>query len=355
MSMSGKGKVLVGLSGGVDSSVAAALLKEKGYEVAGIMMQMQSNAKHYSAEADARKVAEKLSIPFYVADYSQIFKQKVIDYFEKEYRKGRTPNPCVVCNRYVKYEMLLDKASSMGIDYIATGHYARTGYDEIIGRYLLKKAKNLAKDQSYFLYKITQEQLSKVLFPLGTYSKDEVREIAEKYELPVAKKPDSREICFIDNENNYAEFIHNYTGLKVSPGYFTDKKGNILGEHRGIIHYTVGQRRGLGINLGKTMYVVEVDVENNRIVLGDENDILSGILIAGDLNFISIPGICKEMRVNAKIRSTTKEATASIYPLGDNKIKMVFDSPQRAITPGQSVVFYDDDVVVGGGVINSSG
>lgn len=353
--MSCKGKVLVGLSGGVDSSVTAALLKEEGYEVAGIMMQIQLNEKHYLAEADARKVAEMLSIPFYIADYSQIFKQRVIDYFEREYREGRTPNPCVICNRHVKFEMLLEKASSMGIDYIATGHYARAGYDEVNGRYFLKKAYDFKRDQSYFLYRITQDHLSKVLFPLGTYTKVEVRKIAEKYGLPVAKKPDSLEICFLGSENSYTEFIHNYAGIEVSPGYFTDKEGNILGEHKGIIHYTVGQRKGLGITLGKPMYVVEIDVENNRVVLGDENDLLSDTLFAEDLNFISVPGIDKEMRVNAKIRSAAKEAGATIYPLESNKIKVVFDSPQRAITPGQSVVFYDDDFVAGGGVIISSG
>ncbi|NSW92242.1 MAG: tRNA 2-thiouridine(34) synthase MnmA [Firmicutes bacterium] len=362
--MSEKKKVIIGMSGGVDSSVAAAILLEKGYDVIGVTMQIWPDREKddmkgdtgccsLSAVEDARKVADKLSIPYYVMNFKNVFKEKVIDYFVNEYLEGRTPNPCIVCNRHIKFEVLLNKALSMGIDYIATGHYARVEYDEDIDRYLLKKAVNPEKDQSYVLYKLTQEQLSRILLPIGEYTKDEVRKIAEKYKLPVAKKPDSQEICFI-NDNDYGKFICDYTDSKILPGYFVDTEGNILGKHKGIIHYTVGQRRGLGIALGKPMYVVEIDTKNNRVVLGDINDVLSRTLIADDLNFISIPGIDREIRVNAKIRYTAKEAPATIYPLERDKVKVEFDSPQRAITPGQSVVFYDEEVVVGGGVIISS-
>lgn len=316
-----KKKVIIGMSGGVDSSVAAAILLEKGFDVIGVTL--DNSYSSISSIDDARKVADKLGIPFNVINYQDVFKEEVIDYFINEYLQGRTPNPCAVCNRNVKFEALLNKALSMDIEYIATGHYARVEYDNNRNRYLLKKAVTHEKDQSYMLYNLTQEQLSKTLFPLGEYSKDQVREMALKYKLPVATKPDSQEICFIA-DNDYGKYVREHTDAEILPGYFVDTDGNILGKHKGIIYYTVGQRRGLGIALGKPMYVVKIDRENNKIVLGDLQDILSKTLIAGDLNFISIPNIDnsnntdKGLRVNAKIRYAAKEAPATIYPLNVN-------------------------------------
>lgn len=368
-------KVIVGMSGGVDSSVAAALLLEKGYEVIGVTMHVwdgdlqilanerEDNCCSLSAVEDARKVADKLNIRHYVMNFKDIFKKKVIDYFVDDYLKGRTPNPCIACNKYVKFGALLDKAFSMDVDYVATGHYARVLYDNISDRFLLKKAITEEKDQSYALYNLTQEKLSKVIFPLGEYTKDDVRALARKYNLPVASKPDSQEICFIQ-DNNYSRFINdqinqeykNLDKLKnngTKPGYFVDTKGNKLGEHSGIIHYTVGQRKGLGITFGKPMYVVKVDSENNQVVLGGHDEVFSMELIATDVNYILVDNLLEPMKVESKIRYSAKESSSTLYPLESGKVKVVFDEPQRAITPGQSVVFYKNEVVVGGGIIES--
>lgn len=356
-----KKKVMVGMSGGVDSSVAAAVLLKMGYDVIGATLQIWSDMSEerrkteggccsLSAVDDARRVADKLGIPYYVLNFKDIFKCSVVDYFKEEYLRGRTPNPCIACNRHVKFEAMLDKALAMDIDYIATGHYARIEYDENRQRYLLKKSATDKKDQTYALYNLTQKQLGRTLFPIGAYSKEEVRKIAKELGLTVAAKPDSQEICFVE-DNDYGRFIRENTDDEIAPGYFVDIKGNILGMHKGIINYTIGQRKGLGISVGKPIYVVAIDAENNRVVLGDEDEVFSNALIASDLNFISIDRLEGDLRVKAKIRYSAKEADAVIKPYGDNKVKVIFDEPQRAITPGQSVVFYDGDIVVGGGII----
>ncbi|HEX2945797.1 MAG TPA: tRNA 2-thiouridine(34) synthase MnmA [Clostridia bacterium] len=361
--MPGK-SVMLGMSGGVDSSVAAAVLKDKGYEVVGVTLQiwpdMEEERKQteggccsLSAVNDARRVADRLGIKYYVLNFKDIFQEKVIDYFNREYLKGRTPNPCIACNRFVKFEAMLQKAVSMGMDYVATGHYARIGYNKDTERYQLEKSVTAAKDQTYALYTLTQEQLSRTLFPIGDFEKDRVRQIARDLELPVANKPDSQEICFVE-DNDYGRYITENTDAEIKPGWFVDIEGRRLGKHRGIIHYTVGQRKGLGISFGKPMFVVAIDPDNNTVVLGDEKEVFSTGLMAADTNFISIPELKDEMKVTVKIRYSAKEAPAIISPLQDGRVKVEFDEPQRAVTPGQSVVFYDGGVVVGGGVIEDS-
>lgn len=349
------------MSGGVDSSVAAALLLEQGYDVIGVTMKIwpdslgeekivEGGCCSLSAVDDARRVANHLGIPYYVMNFQDIFEEKVIDYFVEEYQKGRTPNPCIACNRYVKFDALLKKAVAMGVDYVATGHYARVVYDHASGRYLIKKSATATKDQTYALYNLTQEQLKHILMPLGDYTKEETRRLASKLGLTVASKPDSQEICFVE-DNNYARFIKERTGQEPVPGNFVDLEGNILGRHKGIIHYTVGQRKGLGIAFGKPMYVLAIDAENNNVVLGESGQEFSSELIASEPNFVSIEKLTGDMKVTVKIRYSAREAEAIISPYEDNKVKVVFKTPQRAITPGQAVVFYDGDVLVGGGTI----
>ena len=358
----GSKKVMLGMSGGVDSSVAAAILLQQGYEVIGVTLQIWQDADEetkkseggccsLSAVDDARRVANKLGIPYYVLNFKEIFNKTVIEYFKEEYFKGRTPNPCIACNRHVKWQAMLDKAVSMGIDYIATGHYAKVEHDAVSDRYILKKSVTDKKDQTYALYNLTQEQLSRTLMPVGDYSKERIREIAKELGLGVASKPDSQEICFI-SDNDYGKFLSENTGRKIVPGKFVDTKGNVLGTHKGIVHYTVGQRKGLGIAFGKPMFVVALDVENNRVILGDNEEVFSDSLTASDLNFISIEKPADGMRVNAKIRYSAKEAPATIRIIDGQKVSVEFDEPQRAITPGQSVVFYNGDTVVGGGTID---
>lgn len=356
-----KKSVMIGMSGGVDSSVAAAILLEKGYEVIGVTLQIwqemsedqkksEGGCCSLSAVDDARRVANKLGIPYYVMNFKEIFEKTVIDYFKKEYLKGYTPNPCIACNRYVKFDAMLNKAVSMGIDYVATGHYAKIDFDENKNRYLLKKSVTDKKDQTYALYNLSQEQLSRILMPAGDFTKERIREIAGELDLSVATKPDSQEICFVE-DNDYGKFISENTNVKILPGDFVDTKGKVIGKHKGIIHYTIGQRKGLGIAFGKPMFVVEIHPESNRVVLGDENEVFSNTLIAHDLNFISIDKLTEPMKVQAKVRYSAKEANALITPISFDKVKVEFEVPQRAITPGQSVVFYEGDIVVGGGVI----
>lgn len=356
-----KKSVMIGMSGGVDSSVAAAILLQQGYEVIGVTMQIwpdmaeerqktEGGCCSLSAVDDARHVANKLEIPYYVLNFKDVFEKKVINYFKDEYLKGRTPNPCIACNRHVKFDAMLRKATSMGIDYVATGHYARIGFDEKLNRYVLRKSVTERKDQTYALYNLSQHQLARILMPVGEYTKERVREIARDIDMIVATKPDSQEICFVE-DNDYGRYISENTDFEIIAGDFVDNKGNVLGRHKGIVHYTVGQRKGLGVSFGKPMYVVEIDVIRNRVVLGDDTEVFSNALIASDLNFITFDKLDAPCKVQAKIRYSAKAAAAEIIPYEDNKVKVVFDHPQRAITPGQSVVFYDGDIVVGGGVI----
>ena len=354
-----KEKVVVGMSGGVDSSVAAYILKEMGYEVIGITMQVwpwdEEFAEHeggccsISAVNDARRVADKLGIYYYVMNFQDVFEKKVINYFVDEYVAGRTPNPCIACNKYIKFDELLRRAGLLGASYVATGHYARIEKDENTGRYLLKRSDDDKKDQTYVLYNLSQFQLAHTLMPLGGYKKDRVREIAEEIGLNVARKPDSEEICFIP-DNNHGKFIKEKVPEKVHPGNFVDEKGNILGKHKGIANYTIGQRKGLGIALGKPVFVTDIIPEKNLVVLGVESDIFKDTLIANDLNFIPFENLTSEMKVTAKIRYSAKECPAVISPV-DGGVMVKFEVPQRAITKGQSVVFYDGNLVVGGGTI----
>lgn len=353
-----KKSVMVGMSGGVDSSVVAALLVEQGYNVVGVTMELWDNeggTRHamcssLDAVNDAKRVADKLGIPHYVLNMKAEFKGNVIEYFIDEYVKGCTPNPCIACNKKIKFGLMLNKAKAMGIDYIATGHYAKTEFDEQSGRYLLKKSESISKDQTYVLYGMTQEQLASTLFPLGNYkTKDEIRAIAERIGLKIANKPDSQEICFI--EGDYGDFIEEKRPGTCKSGDFVDTEGKVLGRHKGIINYTIGQRKGLGIALGKPVFVNSINVEKNQVVLGEEEGIFTDELTAKDINLIAVENLEKETEVTAKIRYTAKEAKACIYPLGNGLIKVKFEQKQRAITPGQAVVFYQGSSVLGGGTI----
>lgn len=358
-----KKKVAVGMSGGVDSSVAAYLLKEQGYDVIGVTMQIWQDEDPLqmaenggccglSAVDDARRVADMLEIPYYVLNFKREFKENVIDYFMDEYMHARTPNPCIACNRYVKWEALLNRAMELGCDYIATGHYARVCKLDN-GRYALKKSATARKDQTYALYNLTQEQLSKTLMPVGEYEKEEIREIAEKIGLLVANKPDSQEICFIP-DNDYAGYIKRETGKEFLQGNFVDLNGKILGKHKGIIHYTIGQRKGLGLSLGAPAFVVDIRPETNEVVIGTNEDTFHDCLLANQVNFMSISELVGERNVIAKIRYSHQGAPCKIKMTGDDMLACQFEEPVRAITPGQAVVFYEDDVVVGGATILQS-
>lgn len=356
-----KKRVVIGMSGGVDSSVAAYLLKQDGYDVIGVTMQIWQDKSEdayeveggccsLSAAEDARRVCDRLDIPFYVMNFKQVFEKTVIDYFVDEYFQGRTPNPCIACNKYVKFDALLNKAKALDADFVATGHYARILYDESYKRYVIKKSATIHKDQTYVLYNLTQDQLKHILMPLGDYTKEQTREIARELDLVVAEKPESQEICFVEDDD-YGRFLSERRGADIKPGFFVDAKGNRLGTHKGIVHYTVGQRKGLGIALGKPMFVVEIIPDKNLVVLGDETEVFSSSLIASDMNYMPFEHLESSIRVKAKIRYSAKEAGAEVIPLEGNKAKVTFSEPQRAITPGQAVVFYDGDILVGGGTI----
>ncbi len=354
--MSGK-SVLIGMSGGVDSSVAAALLKDMGYRVIGATMRLwtysDSDSSHEgccaeSAVEDARRVCDKLGIDFYVMNFKDMFRDKVVDYFVDEYTRGRTPNPCIACNKHLKFDALLKKALAMNIDYIATGHYAKIerGAD---GKYILRTSEAAKKDQSYVLYNFTQEQLSHTLMPLGSYNKEWVRKKAEELGLGVASKPDSQEICFVEDDD-YAKFITEYSGYVPEKGDILDVNGNVIGEHKGLIYYTVGQRKGIGA-YGRPMFVMKLDAERNTITLGEKGMEFSDSLTASDINFISGKFPEEKIRISAKVRYQAPPAAATLYPIEDGRVRLVFDSPQRAVTPGQAVVFYDGNVILGGGTV----
>ncbi len=344
-------KIAVAMSGGVDSSVTAALVKKEGYAVIGITMLIvpEDEVRISLASEKASQVAEALGINHHVIDLRAIFADRIILKFCEQYSLGKTPNPCVQCNKYIKFGVLYEKAKELGADMLATGHYARIERRETDGRLLLLKGIDQHRDQSYFLYGLIQEQLSHTLFPLGNLKKIQVKEIAAEMKLPVAGS-ESREICFIP-DNNYSRFLSKYSATSTRPGVIKDLKGNVLGEHSGIINYTIGQRKRLGIAARQPLYVVAVDSESNTVVVGEKNDIYSQECIVTDVNWTATSGISGEMRARVKIRYLHPEAEAVLTPEGRGRVKIKFSESQMAITPGQSAVFYDGDVVLGGGII----
>lgn len=345
-------KVLIAMSGGVDSSVAANIIISQGYETQGAIMTLYGNegsGKPQDIE-DARRVAENLNMPFHVFDFSDDFKKYVITDFVDAYKNGLTPNPCVVCNKYIKFGKFLDKAIELGFDYVATGHYSKIEKDNLTGRFVVKKADDESKDQSYMLWSLSQEQLSHVLLPLGDFTKDRARDIARNVGFDNADKHDSQDICFIP-DGEYASFIESWCGEKFEQGDFVDKAGEFIAKHKGLINYTIGQRKGLGIAAPAPYYVLEKDPKLNRVVLGSNDDLFLDTLEAENVNFISIEKLTEPMKIKAKVRYKHKETDATVYPLENGNVKVVFDTPQRALTPGQSVVFYDGDTVLGGGII----
>lgn len=354
-------KVVVGMSGGVDSSVAAYLLKKQGYDVIGVTMQIWQETDEItqeeeggccglSAVEDARRVAERLKIPYYVMNFRKEFRENVMDYFTAEYLRGRTPNPCIACNRYVKWEALLKRSLEIGADYIATGHYA--GIEKLAnGRYAIKNSVTAEKDQTYALFNLTQEQLRHTLMPVGAYTKDEIRAMAEEIGLAVAHKKDSQEICFIPDQD-YAGFIDRECGGDVPPpGNFVSKDGTVLGRHLGITHYTIGQRKGLGIALGHPVFVTEIRTDTNEVVLGENEEVFTDRLYADHLNFMALPDIRNEVELTAKIRYSHAGSPCKVRRTGEDEILCEFLEPVRAVTPGQAVVLYDGNYVAGGGMI----
>lgn len=355
-----KKKVVVGMSGGVDSSVAAYLLKEQGYDVIGVTMQIwqdemaeeileEVGCGGLSAVLDAQKVAQTLDIPYHVLHFREEFKRDVIDYFVREYQNGRTPNPCNACNRHIKWEALLQKAKELGADYIATGHYARV-LQLANGRYAISNSITAEKDQSYALYNLTQNQLAHTLMPVGNYRKSEIRSIAQEIGIPVAAKKDSQDICFVP-DHDYAKFIEEYTNRKFEPGKFVDKNGNVLGEHRGIVHYTIGQRKGLNISDETPWFVRKILPKENQILLCKSEDLFETVCYVDDVNYMAIEQLDQPLRVLGRIRYSHKGAMCTIERVDATSIKCTFDEPQRAMTPGQAAVFMDGNIVLCGGTI----
>ena len=346
-------RVLLGMSGGVDSTVAAYLLKEQGYEVVGATMKLwvPENVENTAIE-DAKKMADKLGVEHHVIDLEDKFRNTVVQNFIEEYYKGVTPNPCIFCNKHIKFDLMFDVADELNCKYVATGHYSRIIKNEETGKFELVRAVTDKKDQSYMMYNLNQEKLARILFPIGEYDKAEIRKIAEKVGLEVYNKPDSQDICFIP-DGDYEKFLEKYSGRKDKKGKFVDGKGEVLGPHKGITRYTIGQRKGLGITFGKPMYVIDINGKDNTIRLGENSELFNKELTAKDVNFLEFPveELTEPLHVQAKIRYSAKLSEAVVTKIDDNRVKVVFEEPQRAITKGQSVVFYDGNKLVGGGII----
>lgn len=353
-------KALIAMSGGVDSSVAAFLTQQAGFDCIGVTMRLYDNAPDETSDSntccsledveDARSVARRLGMPFYAFNFKADFREKVIDRFIHCYECGLTPNPCIECNRHLKFDHLLRRGMELGCDYVVTGHYARIKQDEATGRYILYKAADPSKDQSYVLYSLTQEQLSHTIFPLGELSKSEAREIAEAQGFINARKRDSQDICFVP-DGDYVAFMERYLGKSYQPGDFLDLKGNVVGQHQGAVRYTLGQRKGLGLAMGEPVYVCAKDMEKNTVTVGPNKALYSATLIAEDWNWFPFPALTEPLHITAKARYNQPPQPATVYPEADGAARVVFDAPQRALTPGQAVVLYDGDMVVGGGTI----
>ena len=358
-------KAIIAMSGGVDSSVAALLCQQQGFDCVGVTLALTDNSDRGLPEeafpgertccsvddvADARSVAFRLGMPFYVFNFKEAFRREVMDRFAAAYQRGETPNPCIDCNRYIKFAKLMHRGAEIGFPYVATGHYARVEQDRATGRWLLKKGLDENKDQSYMLYSLTQWELSRLLLPLGGLTKEETRRLAEEHGFVNARKRDSQDICFVP-DGDYAAFIRRWTGRDFPPGDFVGTQGEVYGQHKGIIHYTVGQRKGLGLSFPQPMFVKELDVENNQVVLSKTEELFSQTVTARDVNLISVESISEPLRVKARVRYRQKEQPATVVQTGPDELRVVFDQPQRAITPGQALVLYDGDTVVGGGRI----